>query len=268
MTPRLTWVLTVLIAILLLKAIPSRAETFGDLYFETVYLNNAKILSGLVHGRLGKRLESDPSLEVYAVARLGEDIRTQMAQKTQRLSNPLVFGGVGVDKVIFNWGVRLTAQAGASYQKNTVNQDTQFDFRTGALGYWEKNFFPREGLENWLRYESYAEALYLHRLRSVFVTPQFRLYSPLLSVPVSGQSITAGPLALLVPSGTWNFNQPSADFSGWTEFRAGARVEKRTASFLIQLNPFYVFGRHFEKSPHRGLTYQEFRLLLVGYFSW
>lgn len=245
-----------------------RAEAFGDVYFETVYLNNSKILSGLGHVRVGRRLDVDPSVEVYAAARLGEDIRTQMAEETQRLSNPLIFGGVGVDKLFTDWGVRLTAQVGASYQDLETNQngDTKFDFRGGALGYWEKSLLQGEGVG--LRYESYAEALYLHRLRSVFVTPQFRLYSPVFNFPLGEQPASIGPLAMLVPSGSWDFNPDTPDFSGWTEFRAGIRAEKRTSSFLLQLNPFYVFGRHFERSPYRDLTYQEFRFLLAGYFSW
>lgn len=263
MKSRFGFVCAVLVSFIFMWSIDCRAEAFGDFYFETVYLDHSNTVSGLGHVRVGRRLDVHHSTEVYGVARLGEDIRTQMDEKTQRLSNPLVFGGVGIDEVFADWGVRLTAQAGASYQKNDLDRlnGTQFDFRGGALGYWEKQ-------GEWLRYESYAEALYLHRLRSIFVTPQFRLYSPLLNFPIAQQPVSVGPLVMLVPSASWDFNPSSPDFSGWTEFRAGVRAEKRTSSFLLQLNPFYVFGRHFERSPYRDLTYQEFRFLLAGYFSW
>jgi hypothetical protein len=139
-------------------------------------------------------------------------------------------------------GLRLTAQAGYSFDlKKSVNRDG-FDFRTGAIVYVENRPTP-------FLLEHYGESLYLHRYRDWISAYQLRLVYP-TNFPVSP-----------IITGVAQIDSAGLVYNRFIEIRAGLRAQLPiTAKATLQIQPNYVFGRR-KQENFSYINYGEFRAL-------
>ncbi len=231
----------------LFVASAAKAEFFGDLYAEGVYLGAAKTTAGLMNLRAGDvPLEG---LEVYGVSRLGGDTRTYLETSDSVYNDNFMFLGAGVDYLGLLPGVRMSFQIGGSFDLNSKINREGFDLRTGVFTYHE----TPGPTEEWLQ-EIYSESLYVRRYRNFLASLQWRL----VYNGWSAGDWELSPLGSMVMS----VDSQGFDYNRFVELRGGFRFRNREWANLA-FQPMYVAGARWNADDVTRASYQEFRFLVT-----
>lgn len=242
--------LSIAVLVLALPISNARAEKFGDLYGEGVYLGAAKTTTGLLNLRYGENALL-PDFEVYGVGRIGGDTRTYLEKSDAIYNDNFLFLGLGIDYLISS-GIRMTLQAGGSFDLNSKIDRSGFDLRTGLMTYHE---FPGIG-DDWTQ-EVYSEALYVHRYRNFLADVQWKAVYKMWD----GENFGLEPLGALAMS----VDSKGFDYNRFVEFRLGARLRSRYGN--LALIPMYVAGSRWAIDDVNKASYREFRVLLTTFFA-
>jgi hypothetical protein len=226
-----------------------RAERFGDLYAEGVYLGRAKTTAGLLNARYGETLR--PGLETYGVLRMGGDTRTYLEASDAVYNDNFMFLAAGLDYLNLLPGMRFSAQVGGSIDLNPKIHRQGFDFRTGMYTYHEAPSFT----DSWNQ-EIYSEAVYVHRYRNFIADILWKL----VFKAYEGNTWDINPLGAFVMS----VDSKGYDYNRFVEFRTGVRV--RAADWAnLAFHPMYVFGTRWNVDHMADANYREFRFLVTAY---
>jgi len=227
----------------------------NELYFENSRLSRVDTFVGYSQLRAGG-VWTPGLLEMYAVARLGADSRTNLDSSSNVYNDNFVFAGIGVDYLGLLPGVRLTLQMGGSFDLSEKIHRGGFDYRIGTQSYHEIAW--NSGT---LTSEVYSEALYFERYRNLLGSVQFRtIYHP-FQWKLGKYSLDLGPLISWVGS----LDSEGLDYNRFMELRVGPRLTLR-GPITLALSPHYVWGGRWAR-PTDLMNYQDFRVLLTGFIS-
>lgn len=228
---------------------------FGEVYFESTRLTEAKTFAGFTQVRTGRAWESG-QLETYITARMGADSRTNSENSLSVYNDNFVFTGVGVDYLGILPGFRATSQVGASFDLSSKIHSGGFDFRIGSQSYHEINWIGRK-----LVSEVYSELLYFRRYLNLLGNIQFRTVYNLVTASIGNTRLEFAPLVNIVGA----VDSQGLDYNRFGELRMGARITFR-GPITVALSPYYVLGARWAR-PTNTPQYEDFRILLTGFIS-
>ena len=227
-------------------------DYFADFYSEALWISRVQTLAGDGALRFGKKVPAQ-KIEYYGLIRASGDSRTQQQGYTQVYNDNTVFAGAGLDYVYFIPGLRLTAQAGYSWDLSDKVHRAGFDYRTGLLTYHEIHWADSK-----VFHEIYSEYLYVRRYRNFFADAQFRTLFDAFNHEIDAEhTFRLAPIATLVAG----VDTQALDYNRYAEIHLGARAQVQ-GHLSLAFQPYYVWGSRWQKPtslPH----YDEFRFLVT-----
>ena len=228
----------------------------GSAYFETAYLSRPNTVAGLIVPKFGI-CEPNSGFEFYGTARTGMDTRTYLERSDAIYDDNYLFLGLGVDYLHLLPGVRLSLQAGNSFDLNSKIHRGGFDVRAGFMTYHEIRW-----ASTWFRNEIYSEGFYVRRYRDIIASIQVKSFYPVWRSEADPyRGFEAGPYVDLMASG----DTVDYDYNRFLEAQYGGRIRYQ-GPITIAFHVLGVAGRRLD-SNDPVQAYSDFRLLLNGYWA-